>query len=244
MNERQVHVLPSVGELQEAAARQVAEILTPTTAGKSVRIALSGGSTPRRMHELLADMPGINWSHVHVYFGDERTVGPDDPRSNYRMARETLLDRVPIPAGNVHRMRGEDPPAAAAAAYQQELIESFASDAGALPRFDLIILGMGADGHTASLFPGSTALHERSALVIANDVPQQSTTRITLTYPVLNAARQVLFLVAGGDKAPAIRDVLGEDETRRPPAAFVLPTDGESLWLLDAAAAEGLSEAR
>lgn len=240
MSERHLRVFPSVGELQEAAATFVAAVLAATRAGHTVRIALSGGSTPRRLHELLAAMPGIDWSGVHVFFGDERTVGPDDPQSNYRMARESLLDRVPIPPTNVHRMHGEDPPTEAALAYEQVIVKTFDLLPGQRPQFDVIVLGMGADGHAASLFPGTAALRERERLVVANEVPQLGTTRLTLTYPVLNAARRVLFLVAGGDKAEAVGRVFGADASARPPAAWVAPSAGDLHWFIDAAAAAGL----
>jgi 6-phosphogluconolactonase len=214
------------------------------TAGSDVRIALSGGSTPRRMHQLLAEMPAIDWSRVHIYFGDERSVGPDDEQSNYRMAQETLLDSVAIPPAQVHRMRGEDAPDVAAEDYEIVLVDTFELRFAEMPRFDLIILGMGADGHTASLFPGTAALDERLAMVVANEVPQLDTTRITLTYPVLNAARAVLFLAAGADKADAIGRIFGPNDTDRPPAAFVRPTEGDLVWMLDAAAAAGLPDRR
>src|SRR5262245_37810266 len=160
------------------------------------------------------------------------------------MAKETLLDSVPIPSEHVHRMRGEEPPVEAAENYELELVDTFALGFGGLPHFDLVILGMGADGHTASLFPGTSALGERLAMVVANGVPQLDTTRITLTYPVLNAARAVLFLAAGADKAEAIGRVFGTDDANRPPASFVRPTDGDVVWMLDAAAAAGLPDDR
>lgn len=240
MSNREIRVYDTVAELQEAAADYVGDKLRTASPSMPVRIALSGGSTPRRMHQLLAATPDVQWEHVHVYFGDERTVGPEDAQSNYRMACDTLLDLVPIPPVNVHRMRGEDDPTAAARAYADELWASFGRHHGEWPRFDLVILGMGADGHTASLFPGTDALQERDELVVSTAVPQLDTVRITLTYPVLNAAAAVLFLAAGADKAPAIAAVFGTDEAARPPAAFVLPIAGTLLWMLDAAAAAGL----
>jgi 6-phosphogluconolactonase len=239
-----VKIFPDVPKLQDAAADYVRDVLAETAAGSDVRIALSGGSTPRRLHELLAASPGIDWTHVHIYFGDERTVAPDDPQSNYRMARETLLDRVAIPSDNVHRMHGEDPPDEAAEAYEIVLVDTFALRFAELPRFDLIILGMGSDGHTASLFPGTAALDERLRFVVANDVPQLSTTRITLTYPVLNNARRVLFLAAGADKAQAAHDALVDGVRDRPPSGKVRPTDGELWWYLDAAAATQIPRER
>jgi 6-phosphogluconolactonase len=175
-------------------------------------LALSGGSTPRALYTLLAEPPfagQVAWAQVEVWWGDERCVSPDDPQSNYRMAREALLSKVPIPAENVHRMRGEDPdPAAAAAAYEAELHAAFALEAGALPRLDLVLLGMGPDGHTASLFPDTTAVRIADRLVAVPFVPHLNAYRLTLTLAVLNAARRVLFLVAGADKAATLRAVL------------------------------------
>jgi 6-phosphogluconolactonase len=205
-----------------------------------MHMALSGGSTPRRMHELLAESAGIDWSRVHVYWGDERTVGPDDPESNYRMARESLLDRVDIPVGNVHRMRGEHDPEEAAQSYEATLRETFGVEPPEVPRLDINVLGVGADGHTASLFPGTAALQENERWVVANEVPQQETTRITLTYPVLNNAALTIFLVSGANKAEAVRNILAPDATERPPAAGVQP-QGQVIWFLDEEAASALA---
>lgn len=235
-----IQVFDSVEALQTAAARQLAHALGPSTAGRDVRVALSGGSTPRRMHELLAEAPGIDWSRVHVYFGDERSVPPDDPDSNYRMARETLLDRTGIPEPNVYRMRGEIDPVDAAQEYQAELERTFGVKPPEFPRFDAIVLGLGTDGHTASLFPGTDALHERRRWVVANHVPQLGTKRITLTYPVLNNAALVMFLAAGTNKRDALRGVFGPADQERPPAAHVQPS-GKVVWLLDADAGAALS---
>ena len=239
MAEIEIQVFELVDGLQEAAARHAAEVLQATTTGQDVRIALSGGSTPRRFHELLAASEGIDWSRVHVYWGDERTVPPDDAESNYRMARETLLEAVAIPPDQVHRMRGELDPAGAADAYEQTLRETFGVEPPDVPRFDLNILGVGADGHTASLFPGTAALEERTRWVAASHIPQQDSWRITLTYPVLNAARLTLVLVSGKGKADAIRQIFDTNETEKPPAAFVQP-EGQIIWLLDEAAAAKL----
>ncbi|MEX2315095.1 MAG: 6-phosphogluconolactonase, partial [Thermomicrobiales bacterium] len=169
----EIQVFELVDSLQEAAARHATDVLRATTSGKDVRIALSGGSTPRGFHELLAESDGIDWSRVHVYWGDERTVPPDHPESNYRMARETLLDYVPIPSEQIHRMRGELDPATAADEYERILRASFGVDPPELLRFDLNILGVGSDGHTASLFPGTAALDEHDRWVVANHLPLQ-----------------------------------------------------------------------
>jgi 6-phosphogluconolactonase len=234
-----VQVFELVDSLQEAAARHATEVLRATTSGQDIRIALSGGSTPRGFHALLAESDGIDWTKVHVYWGDERTVPPDHPESNYRMARETLLEHVAIPPEQVHRMRGELDPATAADEYERILAESFGVDPPELPRFDLNVLGVGPDGHTASLFPGTAALDERERWVVANHVPQQDSWRITLTYPVLNAARLTLVLANGDNKAEAIRRIFDPSEQNKPPAASVRP-EGQIIWLLDEAAASKL----
>ncbi len=211
-------------------------------------IALSGGSTPRMLYQFLAtpeQAARVDWGRVHLWFGDERCVGPDDPDSNYGMARDALISHVPVPAANVHRMEGELPPAEAATRYESALRAAFALAPGALPRFDLIWLGLGPDGHTASLFPGTAALDMTDRLVVANHVPQLNTDRITLTYPVINAAAVVAFLVAGEDKASMVAQILEgdrSDPTRLFPSQRVAPTNGQLLWLLDMAAAGQLHE--
>jgi 6-phosphogluconolactonase len=176
------------------------------------RLALSGGSTPRALYRALAAAPGsVDWSRTDLFFGDERVVPPDDPKSNYRMARESLLEPAGVPAANVHRMAGEAPdPDAAARAYEAELRAGAAE-----PWLDLVLLGMGPDGHTASLFPGSPALDEQVRLCVPNQAPVAPVHRLTLTYPVLLGAAEVLFLITGRDKAEALRDVLGDHDDRR-----------------------------
>jgi 6-phosphogluconolactonase len=201
---------------------------------------LAGGSTPKATYGILARdyAERIDWSRVHVFFGDERNVPPDHEDANYRMAREALLDHVPI--GGVHRMRGELPPDEAAAAYEVELREFFGAEK--LPRFDLILLGIGGDGHTASLFPETPALEVHDRWVVANPVPKLDTTRITLTVPVINAARSVVFLAAGEDKAEALKEILeGDADPREYPAKLVQPLGGPE-WMLDRAAAGSLGE--
>jgi 6-phosphogluconolactonase len=193
-------------------------------------LALAGGSTPRTLYELLVERP-IDWTRVHIFWGDERTVPPDHPDSNYHMARSTLLNHVPLPSGNVYRIRTELEPQAAAAAYERDLRRFF----GDAPRFDLILLGMGADGHTASLFPGTAALAETERWVVANHVPQLGTWRITFTLSVINAAAHVAFLVTGADKRERLQQVLAGPPGQFP-AQLVQPADGEVIWFLDQAA--------
>jgi 6-phosphogluconolactonase len=192
------------------------------------RLALSGGNTPKPVFEELAQRP-LDWSRVIITFGDERCVPPDDERSNYLMACRTLLDAVPIPPENVLRMKGEIDPATAAAEYDAALQER--SPEGTF-RHDLILLGMGPDGHTASLFPGTPALEERSRLVVENYVPQQKMNRITFTYPLIDAARHVCFLVNSAGKDAILEEVFSG--TSNYPCAAVNPTDGRLTWLLGA----------
>lgn len=241
----------------DALAREAAAELT-RIAKKSVAasgrftLALSGGSTPRRLYALLAD-PGapyrgaIPWEATQIFFGDERHVPPDDPQSNFRMAKETLLAHVPVPPANVHRVEAERADAAEAAAlYAQEIARVFALAPGQWPRFDLILLGMGPDGHTASLFPGSDALGVRDRTVAANWVAKFGAYRITLTLPVFDAASAVHFLIAGADKAATLSAVFDPASSPDAPDAFpcqrIRPRSGELLWLVDRAAAKALPQ--
>jgi len=214
-------------------------------AGHDFAVALSGGSTPRLMHRLLAGAPyraEVDWSRIQFYWGDDRHVAPDDPESNFRMARETLLDAVPLREEQIHRMHTEETDARTAAdLYEQELRQYFHLTPGQLPRFDLICLGMGPDGHTASLFPHTPALHITDRLVVANPVPKLNTDRITLTEPVINAAAAVAFLIAGPDKAAALAAVLdGPRDADEYPSQRIHPSDGDLYWYVDRAAASQL----
>jgi 6-phosphogluconolactonase len=238
-----VRVFPDPHALADAAARHIAESAQAAIDARGrFSIALSGGSTPRDLHARLASPPlvdQIDWSRVHVFFGDERCVPPDDEGSNFRMADETLLSKVPIPKQHIHRMRGELPPAEAAEDYARQLREFFGNEP---PRLDLILLGMGDNGHTASLFPGLTAVHEQHRWVVAEYVEEVGMWRITLTPVVLNLAREVLFLVAGAAKAHMLRQVLeGPHQPDERPAQIVRPVPGDVIWLVDAAAAAELS---
>ncbi|CAA9435472.1 MAG: 6-phosphogluconolactonase, eukaryotic type [uncultured Rubrobacteraceae bacterium] len=230
-----VHLFETPERLAGAAARAFVERAEKATAERGrFAVALAGGSTPKATYEVLArDHAGrVDWPNVHVFFGDERTVPPDHEDSNYRMAREALLDRVPV--GPVHRMRGELPPDEAAASYEEELREFFGAEP---PVLDLIMLGIGGDGHTASLFPETSALEVTDRLVVANPVLKLETIRLTLTAPVLNAAREVVFLVAGGGKAEALEEILeGDADPRAYPAKLVRPPGGPT-WMVDRAAA-------
>jgi 6-phosphogluconolactonase len=202
-------------------------------------VALSGGNTPRGLYELLAREPAgsLPWEKVHIFFGDERHVPPDHPESNYRMVLETLLSKVAIPESNVHRVRAELDAHAAAVDYEKQIHDVFQLQPGELPFFDLILLGMGDDGHTASLFPGTPALQETTRLVAANYVEKLKTDRITLTFPVLNNAANVVFLVCGAGKAEIMQEVFSADNNRDCPASSIHPTHGRLLWIADREAA-------
>jgi 6-phosphogluconolactonase len=234
-------VYESPEELAGAAAQDFASKAAEAIEERGrFAVVLAGGSTPRAAYEILArDLAGtIAWNDVHVFFGDERSVPPDHEDSNYRMAREALLDHVS--AVSVHRMRAEVSPDEAAASYEDELRGFFGAEE--LPRFDLILLGIGGDGHTASLFPETPALEVKDRWVVANPVPKLDTTRITLTAPVLNAARAVDFLVAGEGKAEALKEILeGDADPRRYPAKLIRPPGGPA-WMVDRAAARLLKD--
>jgi 6-phosphogluconolactonase len=233
----------------EAVAQAAAELFVEAC-GQSIRergrfrVALSGGSTPRRTYELLAGKAlsrRIDWSNVDVFWGDERYVARDDHDSNYRMTAEALLRHVPIPSTNIHPLRTEvTPPEAAAAAYESDIRDSF-GEASSIPQFDLIYLGLGTNGHTASLFPHSAALKEQTRLVVGDFIQEVNSWRISMTAPLLNQGRMVAFLVAGQEKAEVLREVLiGARDPERLPAQLIVP-DGTLLWLTDEAAASLMS---
>jgi 6-phosphogluconolactonase len=242
----EIRTLTTPQELFAAAAEVVVGAATDAVAQRGrFTIALSGGSTPKSLFNLLATNARtvLPWERMFFFWGDERHVPPTDPDSNYRMAEETMLSKVPVPPGNVFRMAAENPDAAAVAEdYEKTLRKFFALEPGQVPVFDLILLGMGPDGHTASLFPGTAGLQEKSRLVIANWVEKMKTSRLTFTLPVLNATRCVTFLVSGTDKAAVLRTVLeGDVPAEQYPAKLVRPTDGKLIWLVDRAAASELT---
>jgi 6-phosphogluconolactonase len=239
-----LRIVPDPPALFHAAADEFVRQATAAVRSKDrFTVALAGGSTPKALYSLLATNTALPWDKMYLFFGDERHVPPDHPESNYRMARETLLSKVPIPASNVFRVSAENPDAGQAAqSYEQTLRQFFQTPPGSLPRFDLILLGMGPDGHTASLFPGTKALQERSRLVVANWVEKFKTDRITLTLPVLNNAAVVMFLVSGQDKAKTLKEVLGGSQLPDLlPSKLICPTDGKLIWFVDQAAASALS---
>lgn len=214
--------------------------------GRRFQVALSGGSTPRALHAALAGRPfasRLDWSQVEFYFGDERCVPPDHSESNYGMANETLFRPLKIPAKQIFRMAGEAPDHdRAAREYEEVLRKQVCPNRSPWPVFDLILLGLGEDAHTASLFPGTPALDESRRLVVANLAPQGITHRITLTAPAINYARTILFLVGGAGKANAVERVLHDRavDERHAPAKLIRPVAGRLIWMLDRAAASAL----
>ena len=244
-----IKIVNDLAEICRSAANEIVHLANrASTESKPFSVALSGGSTPRRLHVLMAGDPTVRdrlpWQRMHFFWGDERHVPPDHPQSNYHMAYETLLSLASVPAENIHRVPSEDPDAVLAAEkYEQELQTFFALEAGQLPRFDCILLGMGSDGHTASLFPGTEALNETKRLVAANWVEKYKTYRITLTVPVLNRADLIIFLVSGVEKAAALKEVLhGDYRPELFPAQLIQPDNGSLMWIVDKAAASLLND--
>jgi len=239
------YVEPDPAALARRAAQYFLEMAREAVEARGrVRIAISGGSTPKATFQLLADPnePWRNhmpWDNLDIYWVDERCVPPDHADSNYRMTREALLDHVPLKPERIHRIQGELEPEAAAARYESELRNGFRLEGAESPRFDLVALGMGSDGHTASLFPHTEALHELGRLVVANTVPQQKESRrVTLTWPVINHSRSVFFLIAGADKAAVLSEVLtGSRDVERLPSQLIWPSSGILTLILDKAAA-------
>jgi 6-phosphogluconolactonase len=238
------HVEPNAAALARRAAEFFVVEAEKAVAARGVaRIAISGGSTPKSAFGALAE-PGeewrerMPWKNLDLWWVDERCVPPDDADSNFRMTREALLDHVPLKSEQIHRMEGELEPDDAAARYEEHLKKSFGLKGAGIPRFDLVQLGMGPDGHTASLFPHTDALHVNDRLVTANYVEKLDMWRVTLTRPVINAARQVFFLIAGTDKAMILNEVMeGPRDPERLPSQFIVPVDGILTLLLDQAAA-------
>jgi 6-phosphogluconolactonase len=243
-----IRLFADAAEVSRAAADEFVRRAAEAVAARGrFSVALSGGSTPQRLYQLLAE-PGlraqVDWNRVDLFWGDERCVPPTSNDSNYHTAQEAMLSRLPIPPARVHRIEAERSDRETAARdYQAVLARAFGVDAnGAPPVFDLILLGMGPDGHTASLFPDTTALDETTRWVVVNHVPKFAADRITLTFPVLNAAREVLFLVAGADKAEPLVEVLeGPPDSRRLPSQRVRPTTGLLIWFVDRQASARLT---
>jgi 6-phosphogluconolactonase len=232
----QVRIFASLDELFRGAAEVFCQLGSAAIRERGrYTVALSGGSTPRGLHQQLATAFSnqLPWEKVFFFWGDERHVPPDFPESNFRMAKETLLSKLPIPEQNIFRMHGELPDAEQAAARYQEVLRDFFKPAAReFPRLDFNLLGMGPDGHTASLFPGTKGLEENQRWVIGNWVPQHDTWRITLTYPVINSSRVVMFLISGESKAEMVRKAL-KDPAANLPCQGIRPTSGDLMWYLD-----------
>lgn len=213
--------------------------------GRAFNVALSGGSTPRRLFQTLAAEPFasiVPWRSIHFFWGDERNVPPSDPNSNYRSAHELLLSRVPVPPANIHRIPTGDGTAVEAADLYQRTLREEVAQTHQLPRLDYNLLGLGTNGHTASLFPHRPTLHEEQRLVVADHVEEVNSWRVTLTSPVLNNAAQITFLVAGEDKAEVVKRVIqGSRDIESTPAQLIAPRDGALTWILDIAAASQLT---
>ena len=250
---RTVTVTYSVAPTSAAVASLAAEFFTRSisdavAARGRARVAVSGGSTPKAMFALLADtsqpfFSRVPWDALDLFWVDERCVPPDDAESNYRMTSEQMLSKVPLADDRIHRMEGELEPEVAAARYETVLRNTFKLEGAETPTFDLILLGVGDDGHTASLFPHTKALNEMSRLVVANHVPQKDTWRLTLTWPVINQAREVAFLIEGAAKAQVLHDVfLGSYDPETKPSQLIRPASGKLSLLLDAASASKLPE--
>ncbi|MDX6711265.1 MAG: 6-phosphogluconolactonase [Blastocatellia bacterium] len=249
--QRRIKVLEDQTALAREAAVEFTDLALKAVAERGVfAVALSGGSTPKVMYSLLADdvefSSRLSWDRMHFFWGDERYVPSDNPESNFRMVHEALLSKVPVPVENVHRVKTELGAAADVAEDYQRVLEAyFGKKENGIPRFDLVLLGMGPDGHTASLFPGTTALAETERLVVANWVEKFQTYRITITLPVINNAAHVMFIVGGPDKAEMLRKVIGnQSESTAFPSQLVQPHDGELIWLVDRDAAKLLIDSQ
>jgi 6-phosphogluconolactonase len=242
----EIRVLASSQQLFQAAAEQfVNEAMQAVNQRGRFSVALSGGSTPKGLYTLLAGplQSQVPWQRTFFFWGDERHVPPDHPDSNYRMVSEAMFSRVAAPRENIFRVPAETPDAdLAAREYEETIRHFFQLEPGACPRFDLVLLGMGPDGHTASLFPGSAGLQEKSRLVVANWIEKFKAYRITFTLPVINHAACVIFLIAGENKADALHEVLGTDSAgEKFPAKLIHPANGRLIFYIDRAAAAQLS---
>jgi 6-phosphogluconolactonase len=240
-------IFPTPAAVAQSAAKFFADSASAAVQARGrARIAISGGTTPEAMFNLLADpaqpfLKQIPWDKLDLYWVDERCVPPTDAESNYRMTKEALLSKVPLAPERVHRMEGELDPAVAAARYESTIRNTFRLEGAETPTFDLVLLGMGDDGHTASLFPHTEAINDLTDIVTANHVPQKDTWRITLTWPVINQGREVAFLIEGAGKAQVLHDViLGPYQPDTFPSQIIRPSSGHLTLLLDSAAASNL----
>ena len=246
--QREVRILADAAAIAKRAAQEFVYGAAAAVKHKgSFAVALAGGSTPKTLYGMLVNDPALRaqvpWDKMQLFFGDERNVGPDHPDSNFRMATEAMISKAPLKPEQIHRIKGEDPNTERAALdYEQTLRSQFKLSGAQWPRFDLILLGMGNEGHTLSLFPGTKALHDNGRLVMRNWVGKLYTERVTITAPVANNAALAIFMVAGSDKALALKGVLeGPYEPEQLPAQMIQPQNGKLLWLVDTAAGSALS---
>ena len=246
--EREIRILEDGAAIAKRAAQEFVQAAASAVREKgSFNVVLAGGSTPKALYSLLVNDPTLRsqvpWDKIHLFFGDERHVAPDHPDSNFRMATETLISKSPLKPEQVTRIKGEYPDAARAALeYEKALREYFKLKDGEYPRFDLVLAGMGNEGHTLSLFPGTKALHADGRIAVRNWVGKLYAERITLTAPAASNAAQIIFMVTGADKAPALKAVLeGPYEPEQLPAQLLQPKNGKLLWLVDTAAGSMLS---
>jgi len=242
----QVEIFPTPAAFREAAAEKIVTVLQEQIVNHKVAsVALAGGTTPRGIYELLGSKKyrdRITWRYVHLFWGDERCVAPTMPESNFRMVKESLLGKISIPSRNIHRIQGELNPEEAARVQERDIRRSFSLKEGEFPRFTLVLLGLGEDGHTASLFPGTEVLGERERIVSGVYVQSLAGFRVTLTVPAINHAGTVLFLVSGKSKAGMFREVLEGTELRYP-AQYINPAPGQLFWFADADAASLIGKA-
>lgn len=241
--ERDVQILSDLEAIShEAASLFVSASRDSIATRKKFAVAISGGSTPRRLYTLLSSSPycdQVDWHNVHFFWADERCVPKEDEESNFKVAFDRLLSKVPVLDGNIHRINGEEEPEKAARDYEADIREFFG--VSGFPVFDLVLLGMGEDGHTASLFPDSKSLEETARLAVPVYLEKDNRSRITLTLPVLNNATQILFLVAGSSKAAVLSEILSDGEKKKEfPAGRIRPVQGKVTWLIDREAAGGV----
>ena len=240
-------IYSSVDEVTAAAAEYITAGIEQSVAARGLaRVAISGGATPKSVFAMLADpahpyLTRVPWAKLQLFWVDERCVAPDDAESNYGMTKVAMLDKVPLPAGNIHRMEGELDPEEAASRYESEIRNAFKLEGAQTPTFDLVLLGLGPDGHTASLFPHTDGLNEMARIVMANHVPQKDVWRLTLTWPVITQGREVAFLIEGADKAGMVHTVFaGAYDPETYPAQLIRPASGRLTLLMDQAAAADL----
>jgi len=246
--EREIRILADGAAIAKRAAREFVQAAASAVREKNAfNVALAGGSTPKALYSLLVNDPALRsqipWDKIHLFFGDERHVAPDHPDSNFRMATEAMISKSPLKPEQVTRIKGEYPGTQQAALeYEEALREYFKLKAGEYPRFDLVLVGMGNEGHTLSLFPGTKALHADGRIAVRNWIGKLCTERITLTAPAACNAAEIIFMVTGADKACALKSVLeGPYEPDQLPAQLLQPQNGKLLWLVDAAAGSMLT---